>query len=84
VLSGISQENLASGIDLLEREVFGKATQKGQRIVYFRVGEAINLANRYDKYQQNRRAEVDWLTGEIEHQLRNMLGIPDIERREAA
>jgi 1-acyl-sn-glycerol-3-phosphate acyltransferase len=84
VLSGVSQENLASGIDLLEREMFGKATQKGQRIVYFKVGDAINLTDRFDQYQENKRAEVDWLTAAIEQQLRDMLGIPLIERREEA
>jgi 1-acyl-sn-glycerol-3-phosphate acyltransferase len=81
VLSGISQENLASGIDLLEREMFGKATQKGQRIVYFKVGDAINLTEHYDQFKQNKRVQVDWLTAEIEQQLRVMLGIPQIERR---
>lgn len=76
ILSGVSPENLASGIDLLEREMFGKATQKGQRIVYFKVGEPINLMDRHEEYRTDKRAQVDWLTGEIEQQLREMLGIP--------
>lgn len=76
VLSTMSQENLASGIDLLEREMFGKATQKGRRVVYFKVGDAINLTARHEEFQKDKRAQVDWLTQEIERQLRGMLGIP--------
>lgn len=85
ILSGVSQENLAGGIDLLEREIFGKATQKGQRIVYFKVGDAINLTDRFEAYKKNKRTQVDWLTGELERQLGDMLGIPNTKHlREAA
>lgn len=79
-LSGMSQENLASGIDLLEREMFGKATQKGRRMVYLNVGDPINLLDRYELYKKDKRAEVGWLTAEIECQLGDMLGIPLTER----
>ncbi len=81
--SGMSQENLANAIDLIEREMFGKATQKGQRMVYMTVGNPINLFDRYDSYRRNRRGEVDWLTQEIERQLLDMLGI-SIEKKEVA
>lgn len=84
ILSGVSQENLAGGIDLLEREIFGKATQKGQRIVYFKVGDAINLTDRFDAFTKDKRAQVDWLTAEIERQLSEMLGIPDTKHRRKA
>ncbi len=83
VLSGMSQENLANGIDLLERAMFGKATQKGPRVVHLTVGDPINLFDRYDNYRKNRRSEVDWLTQEIERQLLDMLGIPLAERQAA-
>lgn len=83
VLSGMSQENLASGIDLLERELFGKATQKGSRIVYIKAGDPINIADRFNEYQKDKKREVDWLTSEIERQLRDMLGITEIDRKVA-
>lgn len=83
VLSGLSQENLANGIDLLEREMFGKATQKGHRMVYLNVGDPINLLDRFEPYQKNKRREIAWLTEEIDRQLREMLGIPSTERKAA-
>jgi 1-acyl-sn-glycerol-3-phosphate acyltransferase len=83
VLSTMSQENLANGIDVLEREMFGKATQKGHRLVYLKVGDPINVMARFQLYKQNKRAEIAWLTAEIDRQLRDMLGIPPlIERKE--
>lgn len=39
----LCQDNLAAGVDLIERELYGKVTQKGRRRAVVVAGEAINI-----------------------------------------
>lgn len=74
-LPKLSQENLATGVELVEREVFGRVTQKGKRAVLLTSGTPINLADRHQQYQRDKRSEVNYLAESIEQQLSELLGI---------
>ena len=83
-LPSLSQENLAGGIELVEREVFGRVTQKGKRSVLITCGTPINLADRYDQYKLDKRSEVERLALSIEGQLSELLGITPVRPSVAA
>jgi 1-acyl-sn-glycerol-3-phosphate acyltransferase len=62
-------ERMADTIQRLERESFGRALLDGPRRCRVRVGEPINLAERYADYQKAKRAEVARVTHEVESQV---------------
>jgi 1-acyl-sn-glycerol-3-phosphate acyltransferase len=78
--NSFTDEGLIGAVELLEREVHGCTIQKGPREVYIRVGQPINLVERYALYEANRRQEVATLTKIIENQLRKLLLLPDESR----
>lgn len=74
-LEMMSQEVLSAGIDLIERELYTRVSQKGKRRVLIDVGDPINLAEHCLQYQVDKRKEAAWLAQEIETQLASMLGV---------
>jgi hypothetical protein len=66
-------ERMADTIQRLERESFGRALLDGPRRCRVRVGEPINLAERYADYQKAKRAEVARVTHEVESQVLALL-----------
>lgn len=74
-----SQEDLAEAVEILEREVFGHAYNKGPRIVLVKVGDPINLMNYLSEYKQNKKAAIQEVREKMTLQLATML--QEIERR---
>lgn len=66
-------ERMADTIQRLERESFGHAILDGPRRCRVRVGEPINLAERYADYQKAKRVEVARVTHEVEAQVLSLL-----------
>ena len=61
-----SAERFLDVITRLEREVFGRAKKQGPRVASIRVGEPINLRDRYDTYKTKKRETVEQVTLELE------------------
>jgi hypothetical protein len=59
-------ERMADTLQRLEREAFGRAILDGPRRCWMRLGEPMDLADRYAAYRQNKRAEVARLTRDVE------------------
>ncbi len=80
-------ERMADTIQRLERESFGHAILDGPRRCRVRIGEPINLAERYADYQKAKRAEVVRVTHEVEAQvlalLRDTASVADASRADA-
>jgi 1-acyl-sn-glycerol-3-phosphate acyltransferase len=74
--TSFTEEGLVGAVELLEREVYGTVIQKGPRNVYIKVGQPIDLMQRYALYETNRRKEINTLTAMIENQLRKLLLLP--------
>jgi len=74
-----SPEDLAEAIEILEREVFGHAYNKGPRLVLLKVGEPINLLNYLATYKQNKKAAIQEVREQVTSKLASMLN--EIERR---
>ncbi len=74
-----SQENLAETIEIIEREVFGHAYNKGPRLVLLKVGDPINMLEYLPVHKQNKKAAVRQVREQMSNQLFNML--KDIEAR---
>lgn len=74
-----SQEDLAETIEILEREVFGHAYNKGPRIVIIKVGEPIDLLTYSSQYKENKKKAIQSVRDQISNQLFTML--EDIETR---
>lgn len=74
-----SPENLAEAIEVLEREVFGHAYNKGPRLVLLKVGQPINLLTFLADYKQNKKAAIEQVRKSVSNQLSSMLS--EIERR---
>jgi 1-acyl-sn-glycerol-3-phosphate acyltransferase len=66
-------ERMADTLQRLERESFGRAILDGPRRCRVRIGEPINLAERYADYQKAKRAEVARVTHEVESQVLALL-----------
>ena len=71
----ISPENLAAGIDLIERELFSRVTQKGRRRVRIEAGDPLNVSALLADYRVNKRKTVGRLASEIHEQLLELLEI---------
>lgn len=71
------QENLASGIDLMERLLYTRVTQKGHRRVTVRVGKPIDLSGYLPEYERDRHAAAESLARDLEQQLAELAGVPD-------
>ena len=69
-------ERMADTIQRLERESFGHAILDGPRRCRVRIGQPINLADRYAGYQKAKRAEVARVTHEVEAQVLALLRDP--------
>lgn len=74
-----SQEDLAEAVEILEREVFGHAYNKGPRLVLLKVGEPIDLMNYLADYKTNKKSAIQNVREQMSNQLSTM--IQDIERR---
>lgn len=59
-------ERMADTLQRLERECFGKVRLRGPRRCRMRIGQPINLGDRYAAYQAGKRAEVVRVTHEVE------------------
>lgn len=62
----LTAESLAAGIDLCEREMFGRVSEKGHRQATIKVGDPIEVTAAMDPER---------LTAEIDRQLRSLIGI---------
>jgi hypothetical protein len=83
-LVSFSQDDLASGIDLIELELFKRVTQKGHRTVQIKVAQPYDLVQRVDAFKRGKRRESEALAQLIEDELRSMLGIAQLQPRLAA
>jgi 1-acyl-sn-glycerol-3-phosphate acyltransferase len=68
-----SAERMADTLQRLERESFGKAILSGARRCHVRIGEPADLGERWEAYQQNRRAEVARATRDVEGRVGELL-----------
>jgi 1-acyl-sn-glycerol-3-phosphate acyltransferase len=70
-----SMETLAWGIDLVERLLYSRVTQKGHRKVSVRIGQPIDLAGYLPTYQSDRRQASELLASRMEQCLSDLLEI---------
>lgn len=69
-----SPERFLDVILRLEREVFGKSEMRGPRVASVRVGEPIDLRERYDSYRARKRETVEEVTDELETAVQTLVG----------
>lgn len=73
VTESLTVERFMDILALLEYEVLSNRRTWGPRKAIIRVGEPVNLADRWEGYSTDRRATVTSVTAEIESQVRDML-----------
>jgi 1-acyl-sn-glycerol-3-phosphate acyltransferase len=71
-----SMETLAWGIDLVERLLYSRVTQKGHRKVSVHIGQPIDVSSYLSLYQYNRRQAAELLACRMEQCLSDLLDIP--------
>ena len=69
-----SPERYLDVILRLEREVFGRFEMRGPRVASVRVGEPIDLRERYEAYRARKRETVEEMTAELETAVQGLVG----------
>lgn len=69
-----SPERFVDVILRLEREVFGRSEPRGPRVASVRVGEPVDLRERYDSYRARKRETVEEITDDVETAVQNLVG----------
>ena len=69
-----SPERFLDVILRLEREVFGRSEMRGPRVASVRVGEPIDLRERYDSYRDRKRETVEEITSDVETAVQSLVG----------
>lgn len=73
VTESLTVERFMDILALLEYEVLGIRRVWGPRKAMVRVGDPVNLADRWDDYSADRRATTASVTADLENQVRDML-----------
>jgi 1-acyl-sn-glycerol-3-phosphate acyltransferase len=74
-------ETLAAGVDLIERALYTRVTQKGHRRVQVHVGTPIDIGQWLAAYRANRRETARGLAQLIESRLAELLGVQSSAER---
>jgi 1-acyl-sn-glycerol-3-phosphate acyltransferase len=69
----LTSERFLDVLGLLELEVFGRGKIWGPRKAVLRVGNPVNLANYFQRYQADKRGTLDEITRLLESSVREML-----------
>jgi 1-acyl-sn-glycerol-3-phosphate acyltransferase len=68
-----SPEQFIDAIRRLEREVYGKAKLTHRRVAHVRVGEVINLKDKFQDYEQDKKGYTKIMAADLEENMRQML-----------